>query len=188
VTPHDIRQQVTALGHNYVHIRTRIHPVLIHLAHQIDALDGYKPTASGADTGPGGGTSESSITERHALQRINDDTDRNGPSLALADICEYLATANHAVNLALRECDRHTPGLTREERARFRCIGTGDQTGATCGQLASPRPHPDGHTSIIEDGRCLDCGRIWDRLERERTKERQRETDARRARRKGQAA
>ena len=41
-----------------------------------------------------------------------------------------------------------------------RCIGAQASITARCDQIPSPRP--DGHGGVVDDGRCLDCGRTYD--------------------------
>jgi hypothetical protein len=46
-----------------------------------------------------------------------------------------------------------------------RCIGNGPTVTAHCDQI--PTPRPDGAGGTIDDGRCLDCGRIADQRDGE---------------------
>jgi hypothetical protein len=192
-TPRTIRDQLTTLTHRTMTLRARLNPTLEHLAGQLTLFDGYPTTASGADSQPGG---QRTIAVKHwdhgteaidhvpvtsvedaAIRRIDKTGDfTNGPQAALDELADYLTTANKALDVLIRECERHTPGLTASDIDRLRCIGTGEPDGATCTQIHTPRRVND---ITVDDGRCIRCGPIWDKRETER----KRESDERRARR-----
>jgi len=169
-TPRDINQAMTLHSHLTTLARMRLPAAVIQITRETGELDGYPSIASGADTGRGG-HSEDSVVDRTVqarLARNKADSVALGPTAKLDELLDLLVTANRALDLLVKECDRHAPGLTRSDIDRLRCIGTGNPDGATCTQIATPRPHPNGNGSLIDDGRCLDCGRTHDAEERAR--------------------
>ena len=199
-TPATIRKQITKLAELTDVVRARIDPTLQHLAGQLSILDGYPTTASGADRQPGGQRTilvdgdHVPVTgvEAVALRRLeHTGSFARGPIAALDELDEYLTTAITALGVVIRECERHT-AIFGADMSRHRCIGTGDAQGATCTQIACPRPHIDGSGQTVNDHRCLDCGRTFDRAEQQAEVDREAERrmrieTARRLRRRGAA-
>lgn len=172
-TPRDINQAMTLHTHLTTLARMRLPAAIIQITRETGELDGYPTVASGADTGRGGHTEDSIVdrTVQARLARNRTDSVALGPTAKLDELMDFIVTANRALDLLVKECDRHAPGLTRTDVDRLRCIGTGNPDGATCTQIATPRPHPNGNSSLVDDGRCIDCGRAHDAEERRRREE-----------------
>lgn len=96
----------------------RIPPTIDTLTNILDhQLDGYPPTASGADTGPRGHP-ELTATENVANHRLGDLEDRlirgkqvyhPGPANVLYDLDELLGIIHRAATDILELCDQHGP-------------------------------------------------------------------------------
>ena len=191
--PADIRRQIATLRLQTTALTVTIELALNHLQLKLNATDGYPSTASGAATNGTGGSSDTSSTEAAALARLGevDHIDHNGDIDTVAigaqaiidELFDYLNAAVIGAKHALNIANQQAAGHGHTDRHKVRCKGTNDAFGATCGQWASPRPHPAGDGRVTDDGCCLDCGQYVDKREAKREAERRAETEARRARR-----
>lgn len=110
---------------------------------QLDHLDGYPTTASGADTGPPGHTTDTPV-ERIVAQRIG--TWKPGPSYEYDELVDWILTYRKGARNALIAVERLTGRrLTPRERSAAQCVD--------CADIADPRR---------DDGRCIRHGQLED--------------------------
>jgi hypothetical protein len=169
-------------------IEAKLPPALAHLDDELDALDGYPATASGADTGPRGGGPTIRVAdvndeddpgvvpvavtsvEACVFQRLEDGTHarRRGAVANLDRIADLAQTLRHVSKLLLVELENNAGTVTAADLEALRCKGWG-------GKLKCP------HTAFADarrtDNRCLSCGPAED-------ERRAREHQQRRLRRK----
>jgi hypothetical protein len=171
-------------------IQAKLPPALAHLDDELDALDGYPITASGADTGPRGGGPTIRVADENdeddpgpvpiavtsveacVFQRLEDGNHarRRGAVANLDRIADLAQTLRHVSNLLLVELENNAGTVTAADLEALRCKGWGGKLKCPDGSFADARR---------SDNRCLACGPAED-------ERRQRESDLRRARRHAQ--
>lgn len=136
-------------------LAARIPRTLTAILREASDHDGYKHTASGADTGPHS-HSDTSSTEAAVLHRLETGSG-SGPVEDAWEIDDYLRSIDVALRNIARICDKHGTPLTPSDLERLRCIGTGTPDGAVCTDYADPNRR---------DGRCTRCGPSYDRAQK----------------------
>jgi hypothetical protein len=142
-TPRRIRDSLTEVAHLVALLRDRLHPALVALRRELDDIDGFPSSASGADR-QRGGTAELTSVEAAAHARLGDlaGQRRMGASTKLDAIGNTLAGVTAELRRLLSMLDGMTP--VQIEYTRVRCIGdTGEPhsylwVNATCENVAEP--------------------------------------------------
>jgi hypothetical protein len=132
-----LRNQIDAITQLQAKLADRSRPALTAISRAADVNDGYKTTASGADTGPGGGSDTTSSVERAVERRLGASHGKPGPVTDLTDLEDWVRAIAQLQSLILGAFDRYTDTLTDKERSALRCIGDGTPQGANCDRWAS---------------------------------------------------
>jgi hypothetical protein len=172
-------------------IAAKLTPALAHLSNELDALDGYPATASGADTGPRGTGPTNTATDPHddtdpgpipvpvtavesiVFRRLQDANHarHRGATTNLETIADLAHTYRHITRLLLVELENNAGTVTAADLEALRCKGWGGKLKCPDAAFADARR---------TDNRCLNCGPAEDtRKMREEQLRRDRRRDRR---------